>query len=148
MPPPTNRWEHIKKLPPAQFRRLTGVKPKTFRLMVEAVKHAETLKKKPGKPHRLTPENRVLLCLEYLRDYPTYLRLAVNWGIHESSAKRIQNRVEDILVQHPEFHVPGKRRLLSDPSFEFVIVDASERPVERPKKSSERATAARNASTP
>ena len=109
---PTNRWEHVKKLPNAQFRRLTGVKPKTFRLMVKAVKAFETTKKKPGKPHTLSPENRVLLCLEYLRDYPTYLRLSVNWGVHESTAKRIQNRVEDILVKHPDFHVPGKERLL------------------------------------
>jgi hypothetical protein len=143
----SNRWEHVKKLPPAQFRRLTGVKRKTFRLMVEAVKHAETQKEKPGKPHTLSAEDRVLLCLEYLRDYPTYLRLSVNWGISESTAKRIQNRVEDILIQDLNFHVPGKKRLLNDPNLEFVVVDASERPVERPKKNSDAVTAVKSGST-
>jgi Helix-turn-helix of DDE superfamily endonuclease len=117
-----------------EFRRLSGVTRKTFRLMVEDVKHAETTKKKSGKPHHLSPENRVLLFLEYLRDYPTFLRLGVNWGVHESTAKRIQNRVEDILIQNPNFHVQGRKRLQADSTLEFVVVDASERPVERPKK--------------
>jgi Helix-turn-helix of DDE superfamily endonuclease len=79
----------------------------------------------------------VLLSLEYLRDYPTYLRLSVNWDIHESTAKRINNRVEDILIKDPQFHVPGKKALLENPNLEVVVVDASERPIERPKKATQ-----------
>jgi Helix-turn-helix of DDE superfamily endonuclease len=115
--------------------------------MVQAVNAAEQTKKKSGKPHKLTPENRVLLSLEYLRDYPTYLRLSVNWGIHESTAKRISNRVEDILIKDPRFHVPGKKALLENPNLEVVVVDASERLIERPKKSSAGTTAGRRNST-
>lgn len=143
----SNRWEAVRQLPASQFRRLTGVTFGTFELMVAAVEQAETLKKKAGKPHRLSAPDRVLLCLEYLRDYPTYLRLGVNWGLSESAAKRVQNRVEDILIRQPELHVPGKQRLLDDPTLEVVLVDVSERPVERPKKSSGAATAASNADT-
>ena len=134
MAPQSNRWEHIRTLSDTQFRRLTGVKPATFALMVQVVQVAEKTKKS-GEPHKLTPEDRVLLSLEYLRDYPTYLRLSVNWGVHESTAKRIHNRVEDILIKDPRFHVPGKKSLLENPNLEVVVVDASERPIERPKKS-------------
>ena len=130
----SNRWEDIKTLPPIEFRRLTGVKVSTFDLMVQAVNAYEAAKKKSGKPHRLPTENRVLLCLEYLRDYPTYLRLAVNWGIHESTAKRIQNRVEDILVKAPQFRISGKKKLSQESNLKVVVIDASERPIERPKK--------------
>ena len=139
----SNRWEHIQTLPPTEFRRLTGVKFDTFNLMVKVVNAHELTKKKSGKPHTLIPENRILLCLEYLRDYPTFLRLSVNWGVHESTAKRIQNRVEDILIAHPSFHVVGKRALLTNPNLEVVALDASERPVERPKKSNDPVTVAR-----
>ncbi len=139
----SNRWEHTQTLPPTEFRRLTGVKFATFHLMVQAVNTHELTKKKSGKPHTLTPENRVLLCLEYLRDYPTYLRLSVNWGIHESTAKRIQNRVEDILIANPNFHVVGKKALLTNPNLEVVALDASERPVERPKKNNGLVTVAK-----
>ena len=136
----SNRWEHIKKLPEHEFRRLTGVTRKSFRLLVETVIQAETTKKKSGKPYSLTPENRVLLCLEYLRDYPTFLRLGANWGVHESTAKRIQNRVEDILLKNPILHVAGKKRLTRDGQLEFVVVDVSEVNIERPKKSNETTT--------
>jgi Helix-turn-helix of DDE superfamily endonuclease len=144
----SNRWEHVKQLPDSEFRRLSGVTRKTFRLMVEDLKHAETTKKKSGKPHHLSPENRVLLFLEYLRDYPTFLRLGVNWGVHESTAKRIQNRVEDILIQNPNFHVLGRKRVQEDSTLEFVVVDASERPVERPKKINAPTTVVRKSNTP
>ena len=137
MTPQSNRWEHVQNLPDTQFRRLTGVKRATFALMVQAVNAAEQTKKKSGKPHKLTTEDRVLLSLEYLQDYPTYLRLSVNWGVHESTAKRINNRVEDILIKDPRFHVPGKKALLENPNLEVVVVDASERPIERPKKATQ-----------
>lgn len=136
----SNRWEHIQTLPPTEFRRLTGVKFDTFHIMVQEVNAYELTKKKTGKPYALNPEDRVLLCLEYLRDYPTYLRLSVNWGIHESTAKRIQNRVEDILIANPKFHVLGKKALLTNPDLEVVALDASERPVERPKKNNDLVT--------
>jgi hypothetical protein len=140
MTPESNRWEHVQALPTHQFRRLTGVKPATFSSMVEEVNTAERNKKKSGKPHKLSSKDRVLLTLEYLRDYPTYLRLSVNWGVHESTAKRIQNRVENLLIKDPRFHVLGKKALLERPDLEVVMVDASEGPVERPKKSNERST--------
>lgn len=148
MTPESNRWEHVQALPAHQFRRLTGVKPATFNLMVKVILAAEQSKKKSGKPHKLSSEDRVLLSLEYLRDYPTYLRLSVNWGVHESTAKRIQNRVEDLLMRDQRFHVIGKKRLLEHPELEVVVVDASERPIERPKKSSGVVTVARRSSTP
>ena len=147
MTPESNRWEHVQALPAHQFRRLTGVKPATFTLMVEVINAAELSKKKSGKPHKLSSEDRVLLTLEYLRDYPTYLRLSINWGVHESTAKRIQNRVEDLLMKDTRFHVLGKKSLLEHPELDVVVIDASERPVERPKKSNESSTAARRNST-
>lgn len=148
MTPESNRWEHIQALPAHQFRRLTGVKTATFTLMVEIVQAAETSKKKSGKPHKLSSEDRVLLALEYLRDYPTYLRLSVNWGVHESTAKRIQNRVENLLMNDQRFHVLGKKRLLEHPELDVVVVDASERPVEKPKKINVSSTVVRRSSTP
>jgi hypothetical protein len=98
MTPQSNRWHDVQHLPAGQFRRLTGVKPATFAVMVQTVQAAENRKKKPGKPAKLSVEDRVRLTLEYLRDYPTYLRLGLNWDVHESTAKRIQNHVENVLA--------------------------------------------------
>ena len=99
MTPESNRWKHIQALPAHQLHRPTGVKLTTFTLMIEVVRAAERSKKKSGKPHKLSSEDRVLLTLEYLRDSPMYLRLSVNCGVHESTAKRIQDRVEHLLMK-------------------------------------------------
>jgi hypothetical protein len=45
--------------------------------------------------------------------------------------------VEDTLIKHPTFALPGRKELLkSDVNYKVILVDATETPVERPKKSS------------
>jgi len=47
--------------------------------------------------------------------------------------------VEDMLIKHPDFALPVRKALLkSDMEYEIILVDASETPIERPKKKSGR----------
>ena len=62
------KYRKIRKLEPAEFRRLTGVRPKTFQEMVVILQDAEAKRmSKGGKLHRLKLEDRLLMALEYLR---------------------------------------------------------------------------------
>jgi hypothetical protein len=57
--------------------------------------------------------------------------------------------VEDTLVRSGEFRLPGKKVLQSsDTVFEVVLVDASEQPIERPKKAKIGITAAKRGDIP
>lgn len=127
-------WERLKRLKTKEFKRLVGVKPKTFEEMVEVVRPLTDKTGQRGRSFKLSAEDMVLLTLEYLRDYPTYLRLGSDWGVHESSACRISGRVEEVLIRSGKFKLPGKKHLKSETSFEVVLVDVTESPVERPKK--------------
>ncbi len=70
------KYKTIKKLEPEEFRRLTGVKPGTFLEILAVLKEAEIEKLlRGGKPHRLSIEDRLLMALEYLREYRTYFHL-------------------------------------------------------------------------
>jgi len=43
--------------------------------------------------------------------------------------------IEDTLIKSVKFPLPGKKALLnSDIDFEMILIDASESPIERPKK--------------
>jgi hypothetical protein len=42
--------------------------------------------------------------------------------------------VEDTLIQSGDFQLPGKKALLEVNEIEIVIVDVTESPIERPKK--------------
>jgi hypothetical protein len=131
------KYEKIVHLKTEEFRRLTGVKKSTFDRMVEILKEAEIIKKAyGGKPNKLHVEDRLLMTLEYLREYRTYFHIAKNYGISESACQRNVRWIEDTLISHKDFALPGKKELTkSDVKYEIVLIDASESPIERPKKS-------------
>lgn len=130
------KYKKIKKLEATEFRRLTGVKPETFLEMVLILRQAESTRmSRGGKPHRLTIEDRLLMSLEYLREYRTYFHLGKSYGLSESACYRGCRWVEDVLIKSSRFSLPGKKALLkSDVEFEVVLIDAAESPIERPKK--------------
>ena len=132
------KFKKIKNFQGNQFRRITGVKRKTFDKMVEIVKTKEKIKKaKGGRPNNLTIENRILMTLEYLREYRTYAHIAASYGLSESNTFENIRWIEDVLIKSKEFSLPGKKALLkSDHEFEVILIDATESPIERPKKNS------------
>jgi len=132
------KYEKVKLLADAQFRRVTGVKRETFEIMVEILKEAHRIKKsKGGRPSKLGIEDMLLMALEYIREYRTYLHIASSYGLAESNAFETIRWVENVLVQSKEFRLPGRKALLkSDNEFEVILIDATESPIERPKKNS------------
>lgn len=133
------KYEVIQKLSPIEFRRLTGVRKETFVQMISIVKEAEKQRMSlGGKPSRLAVEDKLLMALEYLREYRTYFHLGQSYGLSESACYRNCKWIEDILIKSKVFSLPGKKTLLnSDTEFEVILIDATESPIERPKKGSD-----------
>jgi hypothetical protein len=131
------KYELLKGLKEEAFRRLTGVKRATFEKMIGILAEAEGKKKAMGgKPNELRMPDRLLMALEYLREYRTYFHVATSYGISESTCYRNIKWIEDTLVKHPDFRLPGRKTLTkSDTSYEVILVDGTESPIERPKKS-------------
>ena len=130
------KYEAIQKLSLIEFKRLTGVRKDTFVQMLSVVNEAEKQKMyRGGKPSRLVVEDKLLMALEYLREYRTYFHLGQSYGLSESACYRNCKWVEDILIKSKVFSLPGKKTLLkSDTEFEMILIDATESPIERPKK--------------
>ena len=132
-----NIYQKLRKLTDELFRRKTGIKRKTFERMVEILREAEEKKKEfGGKPNKLSIEDRLLMWLEYMREYRTYFHTASSYGISESSCFRNCVWIENILIKSKEFSLPKRTApLKSDMDIKVVTVDATESPIERPKKS-------------
>ncbi len=132
------KYEKLKISSEKNFRRVTGVKRKTFEVLVSILKEAQKIKKaKGGRPNKLSIEEMLLMTLEYIREYRTYLHIATSYGIAESNAFEAIRWVENTLIQSKEFRLPGRKALLkSDNEFEVILIDATESPIERPKKNS------------
>ena len=132
------KYEQIKELEEEKFRRLTGVKKVTFYKMVDILQEAEIKKKaRGGRKNKLSIENRLLMALEYIREYRTYFHVSQSYGVSESTAYDTIKWIEDTLIKHRDFALPGRKALLkSDMEYEVVLIDATETPIERPKKES------------
>ncbi|KJV55117.1 IS5 family transposase ISOt6 [Orientia tsutsugamushi] len=130
------KLDQIKELKDEKFRRLTGVRKRTFSKMVDILRKADGLKKsKGGRKNKLNLEEQLLMVLEYLREYRTYFHIGQNYRISESSAYKAVKWVEDSLVKHQNFALPGRKALMkSDMNYEVVLIDDTESPIERPKK--------------
>ncbi len=142
-------FEQVKELASEPFKRLTGVKPETFAVMVEALRGAVAKKRKLGRPSKLRVEDRLLMTLMYLRENRTYFHIGHAYGVNASTAYRIVRHVEDVLAKEEAFSLPAKRQLhASELELSFVVVDVTETPIERPKKSNVATTAAKRSVTP
>lgn len=132
------KYEKIKSLSDEKFRRLCGVKPATFAKMLTILKEANKIKKaKGGRKNKVTEEDMILMTLEYWREYRTYFHIGKSYGISESAAYKTIVWVENTLIKHPDFALPGKKALIkSDSEYEVALIDVTESPIERPKKNS------------
>ena len=81
------------------------------------------------------------MTLEYLREYRTYFHIGKTWGVYESTAFRIIQKTENILIQSGMFKLPGKKKLIdNNRELKTVVVDVTESPIERPKKNRNNST--------
>jgi len=139
------RYEDIKTWKATDFKRLTGVKPKTFAKMLTVL---EKELRNFGRPPKLSRADQLLMTLMYWREYRTQFHIAGSYGISEATVCRTINKVENALMRSGEFSLPGKKVLQSsDTLIEVILIDASEQPIERPKKSKNAITAVKRSDT-
>jgi hypothetical protein len=119
-----------------EFRRLTGVYPETFNKMLEVLTEAHRKKKnKGGRPNKLRMDTMLRMALEYWREYRTYFHIGKSYGLSESNAYQTIKWIEDVLIKDGTFSLPGKKALLDESAeYEVVLPDATETPIERPKR--------------
>jgi hypothetical protein len=85
----------------------------------------------------------------YWREYRTEFHIGLTYGVSEATVCRTIKKVENVLIQSKQFHLPGKKALQTSATIiEIVLVDATEQPVERPKKDNAGITVAKRSGIP
>ncbi len=139
------RYETLKLLKEADFKRCTGVPRRVFELMLAVV---ESGLREFGRPPSLSRADQLLMTLMYWREYRTEFHIGLTYGVSESTVCRTIQKIENVLFQSKQFHLPGKKVLAGDTPFEIVLVDATEQPIERPKKNRNATTVVKRNVTP
>jgi hypothetical protein len=126
------RYETIQTLKDEDFKRSTGVSRAMFEKMVSVVKAGL---RDFGRTPKLIREDQLLMTLMYWREYRTEFHIGLTYGVSEATVCRTIKKIENVLVKSGEFRLPGRKALQpSDTLIEVVLIDATEQPIERPKK--------------
>jgi hypothetical protein len=118
------------------FKRLFGVKPETFEAMKSILqKEFDKLHRQGGSPPRLSVEDKLTVTLKYLREYRTMESIGNDYGVSKSTVCETIQWVEDTLEKDKTFRLPGKKVLKkADDTIQYIVVDVTESPIQRPKK--------------
>jgi transcriptional antiterminator len=143
-------YKNLQALSPEQFKRLTGVKLTTFTTMIDVLQQAKKPQKyKGGGKNKLCIEDRLLMTLSYLREYRTQFHIAQDFKVSESTCSRTIVWVENTLIGCGLFSLPKRQSWQGEETdIEVVYVDATETPIERPKKNRNATIQARKNDTP
>ena len=142
-------YEQLKHLKASAFKRKCGCQRETFEQMVEILRSHLDRRGKRGGQCKLSVEDQLLLVLEYWREYRTQFHIATSWGLSESAVCRLIQKVETLLMDSKQFRLPGKKQLYQNAyTWNVVVVDVTESPIERPKKNSAPSTVGRKSDTP
>jgi hypothetical protein len=140
------RYETIQTLKDEDFKRSTGVSRAMFEKMLTVVKAGL---RDFGRTPKLIREDQLLMTLMYWREYRTEFHIGLTYGVSEATVCRTIRKIEDVLMKSGEFRLPGRKALQpSDSLIEVALIDATEQPIERPKKSNEAITAVKRSDIP
>ena len=128
-------YKKIKKSP-STFSRLFGITVPQFEVIMKKLcplwdRKVISKYKRPGRDFKLSLEDMVLMLLLYYRSYITMLFVGYLFGIDDSRVCRLIKRLEPLLAKIMSISKPRK---LSKEEVESLIIDATEQPIERPKK--------------
>jgi hypothetical protein len=104
------KYEKAQQLRDEQYHRLFGFSKKTMGVMVEILHAAYAAKhKRRGRHSKLEVDEMLMLACKYWREYVTYLSLATEYSVAESTAHDIVVWVETVLIRSGKFGLPGKK---------------------------------------
>jgi len=140
------RYETVQTLKDEDFKRSTGVSRAMFEKILAIVKAGL---RDFGRTPKLIREDQLLMTLMYWREYRTEFHIGLTYGVSEATVCRTIRKIENVLMKSGEFRLPGRKALQpSDTLIEVVLIDATEQPIERPKKSNADTTAVRRSDIP
>jgi hypothetical protein len=141
-----DKYSTLANLSDSSFRRLTGVTRTVFEKMLSVYTEAlQKSYKRQGRPSKLSNADKILMMLEYNREYRTYFHIGQSYGLAEGNVYKSIKQVENLLIKSGQFSLPKRSSLLKDSvEYEVVIIDVTETKIERPKKNKKNIIAKRN----
>lgn len=127
--------KRLEKLKEKDYQRYFGVNKATFDKMLEILEETDRFKRrKGGRPSVLSVLDKLVIMLQYYREYRTMDNIAFDYGTNKSTIYYAIKWSEETLIKNKTFHLPSRKKLLEDTAVEIIVIDATEVEIERPQK--------------
>ena len=127
--------KRIKSLKEKDYQKYFGVTRATFDKMLEILEDADRYKRRNGgRPSVLSLLDKLVIMLQYFREYRTMDNIAFDYGTNKSTVYYAIKWSEETLIKDKTFHLPSRKKMLEDTSIKVIVADATECEIERPKK--------------
>ena len=113
----------------------------TFQIILEKfraelnVYKSEHWARNKGKKSSISIENQLLMCILYLRDYTTFIKLGLQFGISESYTQKRYEFSKMILLRCLD--LPNARSLKEAIETNLIAINVTEQAIERPVENQE-----------
>lgn len=128
-------YSRIKDKSEDEFIRLVGLNQERFAfllLLIDAkIKEEQTENKMKlrGLKSYVSLENQLLIFFFYIRDYPTFIKLGLSFGLSESYVFKLYEKMATYILK--VLKLPPKTKI-KDLDIAQLAVDVTEQPIERP----------------
>lgn len=127
--------KRIKSLKEKDYQKYFGVTRATFDKMLEILEDADRYKRRNGgRPSVLSVLDKLVIMLQYYREYRTMDNIAFDYGTNKSTVYYAIKWAEETLIKDRTFHLPSRKKMLEDTSIKVIVADATECEIERPQK--------------
>ena len=127
--------KRIKSLKEKDYQKYFGVTRATFDKMLEILEDADRYKRRNGgRPSVLSVLDKLVIMLQYYREYRTMDNIAFDYGTNKSTVYYAIKWSEETLIKDKTFHLPSRKKMLEDTSIKVIVADATECEIERPQK--------------
>lgn len=137
-------------MPTGKYKEIFGIEKCIFDRILRLLEATDTFQRKnnAGRTSQLSVLDKLVITLQYWREYRTYRHIAFDYGVGKSTIGEAVLWVEGTLIKSNCCNLKSARELRDNVSkIKIAIVDVTEQEIERPKKNKEIGTPARKSGT-
>ena len=145
-----NNIERIAKMAASRHKEIFGVEKSVFDKLLRLLEVSDTYQRKSaaGRKSQLSVLDKLVITLQYWREYRTYRHIAFDYNVGKSTIGEAIIWVENTIIASGLCNLKSARKLRENTSeIEIAIVDVTEQEIERPKKGSKNGIQARKNGT-
>jgi hypothetical protein len=142
--------KRVERMAPCKYKEIFGIEKYVFDRLLRLLEVADVFQRKSnaGRKSGLSVLDKLVITLQYWREYRTYRHIAFDYGVGKSTIGEAVIWVENTIIASGLCNLKSARELRDNTTkIRIAVVDVTEQEIERPKRGKEIGILARKSGT-